>query len=158
MNKHKNVFISHHSKDDDHIQQMKDLLYSKGYTIKNSSVDSTKPNRLTSEAAIKRLLKLRIHWAGTFICLIGPETHSRKWVDWEIKKAHQKGKRIIGVFVHGAKEDSRIPESLKKYGHGLTGMNSGKIIDALEGKDIGWCDHNDHNYVPSWNLDRIKCQ
>lgn len=160
MNKQKNVFISHHSKDDKHIQKLKDRLSAKGYTLKNSSIDSTKPNRLKNEEAIRRLLRLRIHWAGTFICLIGPETHTRQWVDWEIKKAHEKGKNIIGVFVHGVKENSKVPENLKRYGHGLTTINSDKIIDALEGKNIGWCNHQDKPYIPnpSKQLNRVLCQ
>ncbi|PSR56275.1 hypothetical protein AHMF7605_23625 [Adhaeribacter arboris] len=48
--------------------------------------------------------------------------------------------------------------SAKRYGHGLTGMNSGKIIDALEGKDIGWCNHDGTPGTPNWSLERVKCQ
>jgi hypothetical protein len=136
------VFVSHYNGDDEHIQRLKDLVGRKGYTLKNGSIDSTKPNWANNEEYIKRLLRLRIQWASTFICLIGPETHTRKWVNWEIEQAHKKGKHIIGVFINGAKEDSVVPENLEKYGHGLTGWNSDKIIQALEWNEIGWCDYN----------------
>src|ERR1035437_5097644 len=98
MDKSKNVFISHYHKDDENIGKLKVLLSGKGYTIKNSSIDSTKPNQANNEEYIRRLIRMRINWAGTFICLIGPNTHTRPWVDWEIKQANKKGKRIVGVF------------------------------------------------------------
>lgn len=141
MDKTHHAFVSHYNGDDEHIQRLKDLLGKRGYLLKNGSIDSTKSNWAKSDEYIKRLLRLRIQWAGTFICLIGPETHTRPWVNWEIDQAHKKGKRIIGVFIHGAKADSILPENLEKYGHGLTGWNSDKIIDGLEGKEIGWCDY-----------------
>jgi hypothetical protein len=153
----KNVFISHYGNDDEHVQNFKSKLSERDYCIKNSSIDSTKPNRIVSEEAIRRLLRLRIQWAGTFICLIGPETHTRPWVNWEIDQAHKKGKKIIGVFIHGAKEDAILPDNLNKYGHGLTGWNFEKIIDALEGKDIGWCNPNNIPRLPVHSLKREGC-
>lgn len=132
MNKQKNVFISHHGKDDKYVQQLKARLKAKGYHLKNSSVDSTKPNRLVSERAIRRLLRMRIHWAGTFICLVGEKTHTRAWVDWEIKKAHEKGKPIVGIFKHGCAKDTPLPSNLEKYHSGLVGWNMDKIIDTVE--------------------------
>jgi MTH538 TIR-like domain (DUF1863) len=139
MGKEKNVFISHYNQDDEHIQNLKALLARRGYTIKNSSIDSSKPNRIVSEEAIRRLLRLRITWAGTFICLIGKDTHTRPWVDWEIDQAKIKGKFIIGVKVFG-QGDAPLPKNFEKYGDCLTGWNSDKIIEALEGNEIGWSD------------------
>jgi len=158
MSKEKNVFISHFNEDDEHIQNLKTLLGARGYTIKNSSIDSSKPNRIISEEAIKRLLQMRINWAGTFICLIGYDTHTRPWVNWEIEQAHKQGKQIIGVYAYGAKEDAIVPDNLNLYGHGLTGWNADKIIDALAGKDIGWCNQAGTPRVPENHVVRIGCQ
>lgn len=49
------------------------------------------------------------------IVLISPETHTSKWVEWEIEYAAKLGKRIVGVFVRGGM-DSDIPENLDLYG------------------------------------------
>ncbi|MHA4810207.1 TIR domain-containing protein [Flavitalea flava] len=157
MGKEKNVFISHYNKDDEHIQNLKDLLAKKGYTLKNGSIDSTKPNRVVSAEAIKRLLRLRINWAGTFICLIGKDTHTRPWVNWEIEQAKIKGKFIIGVKVFG-EGDATVPESFEKYGDCLTGWNSDKIIDALEGNDIGWSDSNSATNASSYSVITVSCK
>ena len=137
INKSKNVFISHQSGDDEHIQKLKDLLLSKGYQLKNSSADSTRPNQATNEEYIKRLLRLRMQWAGTVIVLIGPETRKSHWVDWEIEIANKKGKKIVGVFINGA-SDSDVPDNFEKYGDELVGWTSEKIIQAIESEVGEW--------------------
>lgn len=131
--KNKNVFISHYGKDDESVQALKKMLGEKGYTLRNSSIDSTKPNDAENPEYIKGLLRDGISWAGATIVLIGPQTHTRKWVNWEIEQSVKQGKPIIGVFIQGAK-DSDIPEAFQKFGDALVGWNSGKIIDAINGK------------------------
>ena len=132
MDNIKNVFISHHGEDDEHVQELKSKLAERGCQIRNSSVDSTKPNELENESKIKEMLKERISWASTLICLIGYETYNREWVEWEIEQAHLMGKKIIGVFAYGAAQDAEIPEALDKYRDSLVGWQFDKIIDALE--------------------------
>lgn len=158
MDKTKNVFISHFGKDDEHVQKLKANMAEKGYILKNSSIDSTKPNRANNPEYIRRLLRMRIHWAGTFICLIGPKTHQREWVNWEIEQAHKKGKKIVGVFVHGEKENAKVPENFEKYGHELVGWNSDKIIQAIEGQTEKWQDPSGNSRRPVNIVDRIDCQ
>ena len=139
MAEQKNVFISHYGDDDEHIGKLKDLLREKGYELRNSSIDSTKPNEANNPDYIKQLLRSRIEWAGTTIVLIGPETHTREWVDWEIETSNRFGNRIVGVFIHGA-SDSDIPEALEKYGDSLVGWQSDRVIDAIEGVEDYWED------------------
>jgi hypothetical protein len=136
---YKNVFVSHFGKDDEHVQNLKKLLFNKDYTLRNSSIDSTKPNDAKNDHYIKyNLLKPGIQWASTCIVLIGPETHKRHWVNWEIEQAFKLGKKIIGVFLNGAK-DSDIPDNLEKYGCGtVVGWHGDSIIGAIEGQP-NWC-------------------
>lgn len=163
MSTSKNVFISHHHKDDKAVTDFTNLLAGKDYVVRNSSIRAKPKNtvrldqKTVSDDTIRRLLKMKMAWAGTVVVLIGSETHSRNWVNWEIDEAHRQEKRIIGVFMQGAK-DSDIPESLEKYGHGLVGWNSEKIIAGLEGEDVGWCNSNGEPKAPAYNVTRISCQ
>lgn len=135
--KSKNVFISHRGKDDEHIGNLKDLLSKKGYHLRNSSIDSTKPNNATNEEYIKNILRPRIEWAGTLICLIGKDTASSEYVNWEIEKAAKEGKNIVGVYLHGEKDnDLELPEALKTHADSIVGWNTDKIIEAVEGNNI----------------------
>lgn len=161
MSTTKNVFISHHHKDDKAVTDFTNLLAGKDYNIRNSSIRVKPSNqeriKTVNDDTIKRLLRIKMSWAGSVVVLIGSETHSRDWVNWEIEEASKQGKRIIGVFMQGAK-DSDVPESLEKYGDGLVGWNSEKIIAGLEGEDVGWCNSNGDPKVPAYNVKRVGCQ
>lgn len=156
MSNIKNVFISHHGKDDEHITGLKSLLQTKGYTLRNSSVDSSKPNQATSDDYIKGLLRDGIRWAGTTVVLIGHETHSRDWVNWEIEQSQKEGNRIVGVLIQGAK-DADVPEAFEKYGNALVGWNSDKVIDAIEGTCNDWCKNDGSAWENKWNATRGVC-
>lgn len=133
----KNVFISHVHEDDAGLQKLRNLLASKGMTVRDSSVHTGKFNDATSPEYIKAgILAPLIKWAGVFICYVSPQTKNSDWVNWEIEYAAKQGKRIVGVWQHGDK-DCDLPESLKEYADAVVGWNGDSIIDAINGKD-GW--------------------
>ena len=154
--KEKNVFISHYGKDDEHIGNLKQLLADKGYILKNSSIDSTKPNEASNPEYVKQLLRSRIEWAGTTIVLIGPHTHEREWVDWEVECSNKQGNRIVGVFINGA-ADSDVPEQFEKYGDALVGWTSDRIIDAIEGRCNNWEKTDGSAWENRWGDQRSEC-
>lgn len=117
----KNVFVSHHHKDDASVDGLTNMLSGKGYQLKNSSIRA-KPenqnridNKQVSDNTIKRLLRMKMRWASQVIVVIGKETYQRDWVNWEIETAHRLGKPIIGVYENGLKDQVEIPDSLKKH-------------------------------------------
>lgn len=139
----KNVFISHHHEDDAHVDKLTDLLSKKGFSIRNSSIRAKPANqerldkKLVKDAVIQRLLRMKISWAGSVIVLVGKETHSRPWVNWEIEQAHKQGKNIVGVYEHGLKDKVNLPPALEKFGTSqVVGWDSDSIIAAIEGKSI----------------------
>jgi hypothetical protein len=139
MAEHQNIFISHYCKDDEHVQSLKKRFKQQGNEVRNFSVDSTnhKDGRVPRREVVERLLKMRIKWSSTLICLIGPKTHTREWVDFELDEAYNQGKRIIGVYTHGSKETAELPEKLKKYASNIIGWNSiEKLGELIEGKNI----------------------
>src|SRR5665213_710356 len=108
-NERRHVFISHHHNDDAEVTKLTSLLSKSGYDIRNSSVRLKPENqrrwdqKLVKDETIRRLLRMKISWAGSVVVLIGKETHTRPWVDWEIEQANKQGKRIVGVYVQGGK-------------------------------------------------------
>lgn len=136
----KNVFVSHHHKDDASVDGLTSMVSGKGYQLRNSSI-RVKPenqiridNKQISDKTIARLLRMKMRWASQVIVVIGKETHQRDWVNWEIKAAHQLGKPIIGVYENGLKDQVEIPENLKKYATSIVGWRSDSVVNALEGK------------------------
>ena len=160
MSKTKNIFISHHGVDDKQVQDLKKRLKNAGYDPRNSSVDSTKHQaRRPSDAVIARYLRGCVKWAGTFICLIGDDTHSRPWVNYEIEQAHKLGKPIVGIYKHGCANTVELPEAFKKYGGSPIGWNSlDKLGDILDGK-IAPPENPDGtaSQQPIYNIIRVAC-
>lgn len=155
-----NIFISHYSKDDEHLQSLKDRLKTNGFNVRNFSVDSTnhKDGRIPSDAVVERLLKMRISWSSTFICLIGPKTHTRDWVNDEIKWAHEQGKKIVGVYAHGYAGTAELPENLKEYASDIIGWNSiEKLGDIITGENIPFENPDGTTASPLFVRPNIKC-
>jgi len=135
----KNVFVSHHHKDDASVDGLSRLVSKNGYNFRNSSIRVKPENqkkldkKQISERTLKRLLRMKMRWASQVIVVIGKETHQRQWVNWEIEAAHRLGKPIIGVFEQGLKDQVEIPENLEKYASSIVGWRSDSVSKALEG-------------------------
>ncbi len=156
MSKTMNLFISHVHEDDKEVRDLKQLLTDQGYTIRDGSIDSTKPNDAKNPNYIKsEILAPRIKWAGTMIVLVSPDTHKSDWVDWEIEYANKNDTRIVGVWYRGAKE-SDLPENLENYGDSMVGWNGKAIIDAIEGTN-SWT-KSDGQSRDKRDIPRIDCQ
>lgn len=155
-----NVFISHYAEDDDELHKFKDRLKEKGCEVRNSSVEKGEYRKeRVKDATIAKELRGFIKWAGTFIVLIGEHTHERPWVNYEIRNAFLQGKKIIGLYMYGCKDNVELPEAFKRYGGSLLGWNSrDKIIDLINGE----CPPQENQdstqaNTPIYNIIHIKC-
>lgn len=152
----KNVFISHIHEDDSILKDLKDLLARNGYDIRDGSIDSLKPNQAKDPDYIKsEILAPRIRWASTMVVLISSETHTSDYVEWEIEYAHKQEKRIIGVWMQGAK-DSDLPKGLDKYRDALVGWQADRVMDAITGK-INQSSFPDGKELPPRDIGRHIC-
>lgn len=134
----KNVFISHIHEDDDGLAKLKELVAKSGLTVRDASINSTNPNNATDPDYIKaQVLAPQIQWASTMVVYITPETKNSEWVNWEIEYAEKLGKRIVGVYAHGANECD-VPDALEKYADDVRGWNSAGVVDAILGKTNEW--------------------
>lgn len=155
----KNIFVSHQHNDADKIEALKDLIGRHGIDMRDSSIYESKlKNNAKNEQYIKQeLIKPQMRWAGTMIVLIGRDTAKSDYVNWEIRTAAEMGKRIVGVFLQGAKNED-VPPALNEYGNNLVGWNGEKIVRAINGEDMDWENADgtlrDNNPV---NLPRYQC-
>jgi hypothetical protein len=155
MGELRNVFISHIHEDDAGLQKLKDLLDTKGLTVRDGSIHKGKFNKAEDENYIKtQLLAPRINWAGTLICYVTPETKNSEWVNWEIEYAAKQGMRIVGVWAHG-EAGCELPDALKEYADAIVGWNGNAIADAMDGKDV--CEMPDGSSCAVVPLKRHPC-
>ena len=138
----RNVFVSHHHKDDASVDGLAKMLSGKGYQLRNSSIRVNPDNqrrldkKQVSDQTIKRLLRMKMRWASQVIVIIGKETHSRPWVDWEINAAKQLGIPIMGVYENGLKDQVPLPKNLEKFASSIVGWRGDSVIEALSGKSV----------------------
>jgi len=135
----KNVFVSHHHKDDASVDGFTRILGKEGTRIRNSSIRAKPENqkrldkKQVPERVLKRLLQMKMRWAGKVIVVIGKETHTRTWVNWEIEVAKRLGKPIIGVYENGLKDKVEIPKALEKHANSIVAWRPKSILNAMNG-------------------------
>ncbi|PYJ80195.1 MAG: hypothetical protein DME22_24415 [Verrucomicrobia bacterium] len=161
-NERRHVFISHHHADDAAVGDLTSLLAKKGYDIRNSSIRAKPANQerlkngLIKPEVLQRLLRMKISWASTVVVLIGKETHSRPWVNWEIEQANKQGKRIVGVYERGGTEANK-PPALEKYASAIVGWNSDSIMAAVDGTDNSFQNPDGSSRSPTHARVSVTC-
>lgn len=156
----KNIFISHVHEDDDFLPKLKDLIKRAGMEVRDSSINSDKPNDAKNpDYIMNKYLKPHIDWASTLVVLITHDTAQSDWVNKEIKYAVEQGKNVVGVFTQGA-TDADIPDELRKYGDAaVVGWQGDRVVDAINEKITGWDDPatGDPRATPEWVVNRYSC-
>lgn len=135
----KNVFISHIHEDDELLPNLKAMIARAGMEVRDGSITSDKPNEAHNEDYIKReILTPRIEWASTLLVLINHGTADHWWVDWEIKRAVELGKNVVGVYAQGA-TDADIPAELQRCGDAaIVGWQGERVVNAINGDIREW--------------------
>lgn len=155
MKNRSNVFISHIHEDDHRLPELKKLLAKHGLDVRDSSINSLKPNEAQNEQYIKyEILAPRIDWAGVMVVLVTPDTRSSEWVNWEIAYAAKTDTRIVGVLDWG-ESDADLPDALQDYADAILGWQGEKIVDAVNGENI-FC-RSDGTPRPLSDLPRHNC-
>lgn len=135
MAEERHIFISHIHEDDEHVQNLKDLLEQHGMDVKNGSVTLDKFNDAKNEDYIKtKYLRPGIDWASVLVVLVSGDTKDSKWVNWEIEYAQETDTRIVAVYEKG-EAGVDLPDAAKDYADAVVSWDGQKIIDAINGED-----------------------
>jgi hypothetical protein len=79
----------------------------------------TVPVDSSNAGSIKRDISARVDATTGLLCIVGTQTHVSEWVDWEIRKALELGKRMIAV-----KTEEKNPAPPALYGAATTWAQS----------------------------------
>jgi len=105
------VFFSfHYSNDVWRTGQIRNIGAIEGQSIFNDN--GWEKVRLKSESSIKSWIDSEMKKRSCVVVLIGNETASRKWVQYEIEQAWKQGKGIVGIYINKL-EDFQGKQSLK---------------------------------------------
>lgn len=59
--------------------------------------------KLRGENALKQLIDDGLTNTSVTVVLIGAETSRRKWVNYEIRESYNRGKGLLGIYIHNLK-------------------------------------------------------
>jgi len=105
------VFYSfHYDNDVFRVQQIRNI----GALEDNKPVSANEWENIkrVGEALLKKWIDDNLRYKSCVVVLVGEETANRKWVRYEIKKAWELRKGLVGVYIHNLK-DPRMGKSLK---------------------------------------------
>jgi hypothetical protein len=78
------------------------------------------------EPEICRLIQTGLHGTSVTAVLIGAQTATRPWVDYEIRASIKRGNGLVGVRIHGIKDQAGrtstrgpVPPALRQGGYSI---------------------------------------
>ena len=75
------------------------------------------------DEAIKKWIAAQMKGTSVTAVLIGAKTSDRKWVRYEVKKSHEDGKGLLGVYIHKLKDKDGNTDEKGKNHFGVIGQD-----------------------------------
>lgn len=123
------VFISFHVDDEAQVELLRQQAKDDRFDIEFIDYSIKEP----FDEKWKTQATERIRQSSIFICMIGPETHRREAVIWEINKAYELGKKVIGIRIY-KNENHKVPQSLVDHNAKIIDWNLEDISREIEGE------------------------
>lgn len=129
MSKTINVFVSHSWSHLNDLNNLKNLLETRGYfKVEFKQVEPSEPIDSTNSNYIKSVLKKNIQESNVVLGLAGIYASYSEWMDWELKTSILEGKKVIGIIPRG---NQRISQTVDKYSSENVRWNTESIVDAI---------------------------
>jgi hypothetical protein len=147
------VFFSfHYDRDIFRVQQIKNHYVTKlGYEAAGYFDGSlAELARTQGKAAVKRAIDKGLPGSSVTCVLIGAETYTRHWVDYEIFRSVELGKGVIGVRVHQLKDPNRGVDTAgpNPFGYlGYGGSNTNEWMEPYAKYAAGWARFEDADRI-----------
>ena len=122
------AFISFHMEDEAQVELLRHQARSDRFDLEFTDYSVKEP----FDERWKSQCTERIRQTSVVIVMIGEETHSRPAVLWEINKAYELGKPVIGVRMY-KDANHKIPEQMQFNRAKIVNWNMKDIQDAMEG-------------------------
>lgn len=123
------IFISHSWAYVDDLRSLKNLLENRGYfNVQFEEATPDVPINSDNASYIRQRLKQKISNSHVVLGIAGIYASHSEWMSWELDKALELGKPIIGVVPRGAERVSTVVSSRAKE---VIRWNSDSIVTAI---------------------------
>jgi len=110
------------------------------------------------EEAVKRWINKNLEGTSVTVVLIGAETATRKWVNYEIKKSYEKGNGMLGIYIHKIKDkDGKTDRKGENpFDYLYIERNGNRIYLSQIFKTYDWIDDKGYYNIGKWIEEATK--
>ncbi len=108
----KRVFISFKAEDKPHVDGLRLLASTPLFELEFYDESVRTPFDSSNAAYIKQRIREKISRSGVVLCLVTEDTHTSRWVDWELETAIELGKPIVAMAAKGVSR-ATLPSSIR---------------------------------------------
>jgi hypothetical protein len=83
----------------------------------------------SGDAAVQKWIKDQMNGTSVTVVLIGAETSTRPWVQYELQQSYARGNAIVGIRIHNIKDNDKKTDTEGKTTFGSLGKN-------VQGQDV----------------------
>lgn len=127
----RNVFISFAYEDLAQVNLLRGQARNEKSDIEFNDWSLREPFNSTRADYIRSGIEDRIRQSSATVVFVSDHTASSKWVNWEINKSVELGKKVIAVYAQGSKPTKQC-EAIKKHGIKMIPWSHLGIKNALE--------------------------
>ena len=124
----KNVFISFAYEDVDHVNLLRGQAKSENSPLEFNDHSVNEPFDSDRSEYIKQKLRERINRCSTTVVYLSTDTPTSKWVQWEVEKSIELGKRVVATY-SGEAPPGNLPAFIQE--HGIKLVRWSKLADEL---------------------------
>ncbi len=112
----------------------------------------------SGDTAVKSWIEKQLTGTSVLVVLIGLETYDREWVRYEIKRAYELKKGILGIYIHNIKDPSVGTDTKGKNPLDYWGVGEGaqRVTFSKMYKTYDWVNDDGYNNLPKWIEEAAK--
>jgi hypothetical protein len=146
------VFYSfHYEHDVNRVQLVKNIGAVEGQPLLNSQ--GWEQVRRGGDAAIEEWIDDQMKWKSAVIVLIGKQTASRDWVQYEIEKAWNEKRPLLGIRIHGLSSMGTVDTAGANPFDKVSGVSGIPIFDPTQ---TDWAGNTDSKATYNYLKDHLK--
>lgn len=117
-------------------------------------VDSADFEKLEREGdeAIKRWIRQQLDGTSVTVVLIGEETSSREYVQYELQQSYNRGNGMLGIYIHNLKDRDGYTSSrgVNTFGEIGKDSNGNAVYFSTEYPCYDWVNDDGYNNIGKW--------
>lgn len=104
------------------------------------------------DLAIKRMINRGLKSTSVTVVLIGAETSTRPWVNYEIQKSHERGNGMIGIYIHNIRSINGYTDfpGGNPFDNFSTTLNGQNVYLSQIYPTYDWIHDNGYNNFSKW--------